>query len=183
MNDDTQSTEVGTESTESAAKAEKQLANIVRGTLPKALVYLIRFGDKDAKEADVAKQYGTTSGKVADILKGRNFAYIDEEFKPTQEDKDAALKWLKQVPDYDVAKTDDVVNLLDKMPVADEAAIAALAAKRAQVRARNAASSGDATGDAKPTAAKSGGGKSKSGGKGGKGGKEVTQADADSLMS
>lgn len=175
MNDE-QSTEVGTDG---AKTAEKQLANIVRGTLPKALVFLIRFNEKDAKEADTAKKYGTTSGKVADILKGRNFAYIDEDFKPTQEDKDAGLKWLKQVPNYDTVGTDDVVNALESLQVADEAAVAALAAKRAAVRAKNAASSEGATSDG--SAPKSGGSK-RTGGKKAKGG-TVSPEDADSLIS
>ena len=123
----------------SAPAAEKQLANIVRGTLPRALVYMIRFEEKGNKEAEIARKYGTTTGKVADIVKGRNFAYIDEDYKPTAEDKDAALAWLKQVPNYDEAGTDAVVVALDSLPVADEAAVAALAEKRAAVRARNTA--------------------------------------------
>lgn len=172
MNADTQSTEVGSESTE-AAKAEKQLANIVRGTLPRALVYLIRFdSEKGAKEADIAKRFGTTSGKVADILKGRNFAYIDEAFVPTQEDKDAAVKWLKQVPDYDNVGTDEIVVSVGKLGTASDDDAKALADKRAAVRAKNAAEAPAKTGadGESPTAQGGNKGKGNKGG-GNKGGK------------
>lgn len=122
--------------------AEKTLANIVRGTLPKPLVYLIRFNETGGKEADIAKKYGTTSGKVADIIKNRNFAYIDKDYKPSQADIDASVNWLKQVPEYDKVGTDAVVNAVAKMPVASDADLAALTAKRAAVRATNAAEAG-----------------------------------------
>lgn len=170
------STEAG--AAESKAAAEKQLANIVRGTIPRALVYLIRFQEpKDAKEADIAKKYGTTNGKVADILKNRNFAYIDGDFRPTQEDKDAAVKWLKQVPNYDDVGTDDAVNAVDALDAATDEDAKALADKRAAVRAKNAVASGEA----KPEGgAKSGG--SKGGKKGDKKEAEGKKQDATSLM-
>ena len=163
----------------SAPVAEKQLANIVRGTLPRALVYMIRFEERGNKEADVARKYGTTTGKVADIVKGRNFAYIDEDYRPTPEDKDAAVAWLKQVPGYDEVDTDSVVSALLSLPEADAASAAALAEKRAAVRARNAASAPPkAEGGEKP-AAKGGG--TKRGGKRG-GSKDVSESDAEDLM-
>lgn len=157
-----------------SAPAEKPLANIVRGTLPKALVYLIRFGETGNKEADIAKKYGTTTGKVADILKNRNFAYIDQDFRPTAEDKAAAIAWLRQVPNYDEVGTDGVVIAVDEMSEADEASLKALQEKRAAVRAKNAASSGE-------TAPKSNGGGKR--GKKTKASSEVSTEDADSLMS
>lgn len=176
MEADKTSTEAGTTESKAAA-AEKQLANIVRGTIPRALVYLIRFQEpKDAKEADIAKKYGTTNGKVADILKNRNFAYIDEGFKPSKEDKDAAVKWLKQVPNYDDVGTDDAVNAVDALAVASDEDAKSLADKRAAVRAKNAATSGEA---GAPKAEGSKGGK-KGGGK--KEAKAGEKQDAASLM-
>jgi hypothetical protein len=137
MQNEAQSTEVAGEGAQGAK--ERQLANIVRGTIPRPLVFLIRFVEPaDAKEAEVAKKYGTTTGKVADIRKGRNFAYIDEAYRPSAEDKAAALKWLKQVPDYDAAGTDGAVNEVERMDAASESDVAALVAKRASVRKANA---------------------------------------------
>jgi hypothetical protein len=117
-----------------AAPAEKQLANIVRGQIPVLLVHMIRFGEKGNKEADVAKKYGTTGGKVADIVKGRNFAYVTEGFKPTQEQKDAAVAWLKKVPDYDKVGTDAAVVAVEKMGTASAEDAAAFLASRTATR-------------------------------------------------
>lgn len=118
-------------------------ANIVRGTLPHPLVYLIRFDEKDAKDADVAKKYGTTTGKVADIKKNRNFGYIDESYVPTKEAKEAAISWLKKVPGYDEVGTDSAVTAVERMNTASDADVEALKAKRAEVRAKNEASGGE----------------------------------------
>src|ERR1043165_2666026 len=127
MTDETSKEVGGTE-----GKSERQLANIVRGVMPLPLVYLIRFEEpKDTKDADVAKKYGTTSGKVADIRKNRNFGYIDADFKPTQEQIDASIKWLKAVPGYDANGTDAVVTLVESMDKASDADVQALTAKRA----------------------------------------------------
>lgn len=125
MNDTTNTT------TTEAPKAP-QLANIVRGQIPVLLVHMIRFNETGNKEADIAKKYGTTGGKVADIVKNRNFAYITKDFAPTQEQKDAAVEWLKQVPDYDKVGTDEVVTAVEKIPVATaEQAAAFLTARSA----------------------------------------------------
>jgi len=186
-----------TEATGTAAKAAEgkaaERANIVRGTIPHPLVYLIRFAEKGGKEGDIAKKYGTTGGKVADIVKGRNFAYIDEDYVPTQEAKDAAIRWLKQVPGYDEVGTDQAVSAVEKMGVATEADLAKLATKRAAARATNSAKSGDGEGKAagsgetlkagetpKPVGATKGEGKS--GGATGSQSREHSKADVDALM-
>ena len=68
---------------------------IVRGRLPLLLVHAVRFhpvisamGNKD-----IAAKFGTSVGKVFDIKKGRNFAYITESYKPTAEDVAASKAW------------------------------------------------------------------------------------------
>lgn len=134
MNDE--NTAVGGEVTAAAAAAPaaKTLANIVRGTMPVALVAVIRFNYKEGKEGDVAKTFGTTSGKVADIRKNRNFAYVTEDFVPTQEQKDAAVEWMKQVPDYDKVGADAVITLIEKNPAATAEQAAAFLAKRTASR-------------------------------------------------
>jgi len=161
-----------TEVTGEEAKA-KVLANIVRGTIPHPLVYLIRFEEGDAKDADVAKKYGTTTGKVADIRKNRNFGYIDEAYAPTQAAKDAAIAWLKRVPGYDEVGTDAAVIAVDGMRVASEGDLAAFQAKRAATRAKTeSAGGGSEAASGNPVRAK--------GGKKDKGEKKV--ADAADLM-
>jgi hypothetical protein len=72
---------------------------IVRGRLPLVFVHAIRFdatigamGNKDT-----ASKFGTSVGKVFDIKKGRNFAYITAEYKPSAEDLAAAQAWIDQV--------------------------------------------------------------------------------------
>jgi hypothetical protein len=111
---------------------EPKLANIVRGVIPHTLVYAIRFLHADKKEAELAKMFGTTTGKVADIRKLRNFGYITEDFLPTQEQKDQAIAWLKQVPDYDTVGTDAAVTEVEKLGIATaEQAAAFLEGRRA----------------------------------------------------
>lgn len=169
--------EKSTEATAAKEAADKKMADIVRGQIPKPLVYLVRFDEPaDAKDGDLAKKYGTTSGKIADIRKNRNFAYIDVDYKPTADEKTAAVTWLKQVPGYDQNGTDAVVVAVEKLDTASEADVASLTAKRAEARAKSAIASG------KPaTAPKAGGGK---GGKKAKGeGQVPTDKESADLMS
>lgn len=173
MSEQAGSTEVG-----GAGAVEKTLANIVRGTLPLALVYLIRFDEAANKDADVAKKYGTTTGKVADIKKGRNFGYVDIDFVPTADDKSKALAWLKQVPNYDTAGTDVAVSAVERMNVASDADAEALKAKRAAIRAKNEAANPDGT-PKEPKAPKAA--KAPKAGKGEV--KATSKEDAESLMS
>lgn len=73
------------------------LLNIVRGRMPLACVAAIRFQvPAEVSNADVAKVFGTSVGKVFDIRKGRNFGYIDAEYKPSEQDIKDAEAWAKQ---------------------------------------------------------------------------------------
>lgn len=72
---------------------------IVRGRLPLVFVHAVRFdpvinamGNKDA-----ASKFATSVGKIFDIKKGRNFAYVDKDYKPSAEDLAAAQAWIDQV--------------------------------------------------------------------------------------
>lgn len=77
------------------------LLNIVRGRMPLACVAAIRFVEKaDTSNADVAKKYATSVGKVFDIRKGRNFEYITADFKPTDEHIKEAEAWAKQAAEH-----------------------------------------------------------------------------------
>ncbi len=118
------------------APAVQAPAAIVRGVMPVVLVYMIKFeSDAAAKDADVAKLFGTTSGKVSDIRKGRNFAYLTKEFKPTAEQKAAGVSWLKAVPGYGEPQ-DKLIVSLEKFPAANEAEAKAFLDGRAASRTK-----------------------------------------------
>jgi hypothetical protein len=63
------------------AKVAAPPKEIIRGRMPVAVVYLVRHGSK-AGEGTKAKAdlFGTTVGKVDDIVKNRNFAYVNKDF-------------------------------------------------------------------------------------------------------
>lgn len=87
-----------------AAEARKRAAAsnflpIVRGRLPLLFVHAIRF-DKvlnAMSNKDLASAFATSVGKVFDIKKGRNFGYVNAEFKPSAEDIAAAEGWIAQI--------------------------------------------------------------------------------------
>lgn len=86
------------EATKTRAPAANFLS-IVSGRLPLIFVHAIRFDPtlKAMGNADVATKFGTSVGKVFDVRKGRNFAYVDENWKPTAEDVAAAKDWAGKV--------------------------------------------------------------------------------------
>jgi hypothetical protein len=91
------------QATEAVEKAKRAAASnflpIVRGRLPLIFVHAVRF-DKvlnSMGNKDLAAKFGTSVGKIFDIKKGRNFAYVTEGFKPTGEDVAAAKTWINQV--------------------------------------------------------------------------------------
>lgn len=72
---------------------------IVRGRLPLLFVHAIRFDAvlNAMANKDLASKLATSVGKVFDIKKGRNFAYVDAGFKPSQDDIAAAEAWVAAV--------------------------------------------------------------------------------------
>lgn len=80
------------------AEASNFLA-IVRGRFPLMLVHAVRFDEVLAKMSnkDVASKLATSVGKVFDIRKGRNFAYLTKEWKPTASDVSDAKAWGEQI--------------------------------------------------------------------------------------
>ena len=126
-----------TEQTQTPAAETKAAApvEIIRGRMPVAVVYLARYGNKKGEATKTkADKFGTTVGKIDDIAKGRNFAYVTEAFRPTQEMKDQALEWLKRHPHYDAQNVDELVNELDAIPVATAEEAAAFEAARVAAR-------------------------------------------------
>jgi len=110
-----------------SAETAKVEIDIIRGRMPLPLVFLIKFAKDDVKDADLASTHRTTSGKVSDIRKGRNFGYIDKKFKPTQEMVDAAKTRIEQYSDTD---KEDVLEALGKLKVATEKEATAFAESR-----------------------------------------------------
>lgn len=164
--------------TTSEVKAPAPTLEIIRGRMPAAVVALVRFGNlKGETTAVKAKRFGTTVGKIDDIAKGRNFAYIKEDFAPTQAQKDEGIAWLKTHPRYDADNVDALIMELDATPVATDEQAAAFAAARTAARGVN-------TTNADGTPANAGGGNRRGKSKAPKveGGEEAAPA-ADALLS
>lgn len=131
---------------EFVAKAKKAIIN---GRMPVAIVALLRFGSQKGESTKaLADLAGTTVGKIDDIKKNRNFAYVTDAFKPTQEQKDAGLAWLKTHPYYDASGVDKLVTELDSMDVATAEEAAAFEGVRVAARGQLAT-----TKDGEPAAA------------------------------
>lgn len=112
-----------------------QNPNIISGRMPVAVVHLLRFGNhKAGATKDNALLFGTTVGKVDDVKKNRNFAYVVAETKFTQAQIDEGVTWLKRHPKYDEAKVDQLVVELESYSQADETEAAAFEAKRTEAR-------------------------------------------------
>jgi len=108
---------------------------IIRGRMPVAIVYLARFGNMKGESTKAkADKFGTTVGKIDDIAKNRNFAYVGENFRPTAEQKTQGLEWLKRHPHYDAQNVDSLVNELDAIEVATTEEAAAFEAARVAAR-------------------------------------------------
>lgn len=91
-----------------------QNPNIIQGRMPVAVVHLLRFGSmKAGTTKDVAAKAGTTVGKVDDIKKNRNFAYVVESTKFTEAQVAEGIEWLKRHPKYDESGVDSLVLELD----------------------------------------------------------------------
>lgn len=111
---------------------------IIHGRMPIAVVFLARFGNTKGEATKTqADLFGTTVGKIDDIKKNRNFAYVTETFKPTQEQKESGITWLKSHPYYDAAGTDKLVTELDSVPVATVEEAAAFEAIRVAARGQS----------------------------------------------
>lgn len=108
---------------------------IINGRMPVAIVALARFGNTKGEATKIqADLFGTTVGKIDDIRKNRNFAYVTADFKPTAEMKAAGLAWLKTHPDYDKQGVDKLVQELDATPEATADEAAAFEAVRVKAR-------------------------------------------------
>ena len=171
-----------TEQNQTPAAETKAAApvEIIRGRMPVAVVYLARYGNKKSDATKTkADKFGTTVGKIDDIAKGRNFAYVTEAFHPTQEQKDQAMEWLKRHPHYDAQNVDELVNELEAISVATPEEAAAFEAARVAARGQTPKTKEGET-------ANGGGGNNRGGKKGGKKGSgeaaAAPAADASALL-
>lgn len=149
--------------TVAAAEARKRApaANflpIVRGRLPLIFVHAVRFDDviKAMSIKDVATKMGTSVGKIFDIRKNRNFAYVDASFKPTADDVAAANSWIEQVGDRnakgisaqgDKALMTQLLANAQKGGLATAAEAAAFSAQRVASRPQRSPSASDNIGN------------------------------------
>ena len=128
-----------TEATEVETKVEKKVnPNIINGRMPVAVVAQIRFGNNRGDSSkELAAMYGTTVGKIDDIKKNRNFAYVGADFKPTQEQIDQGLEWLKRHPKYNEGAVDKIITELENTPVATDEEAAKFEADRVAARGQS----------------------------------------------
>ena len=120
------------------AVEKKVNPNIINGRMPVAVVAQIRFGNnKGDTTKDLAAMYGTTVGKIDDIKKNRNFAYVGAEFKPTQEQIDQGLEWLQRHPKYNEGTVDKIIQELETTPVATAEEAAKFEADRVAARGQS----------------------------------------------
>lgn len=109
--------------------------DIIAGRMPVAVVHLLRFGNsKGGATKDLAAKFGTTVGKVDDVKKSRNFAYVVEDTKFTAPQIEEGIEWLKRHPKYDAAGVDALVVELEGYTVATDEEAKAFEATRTAAR-------------------------------------------------
>ena len=112
-----------------------QNPNIIQGRMPVAVVHLLRFGNsKGGATKELAEKFGTTVGKVDDVKKNRNFAYVVEDTRFTDEQIAEGIEWLRRHPKYDDKNVDDLVNELETYTRATPEESEAFAKARTEAR-------------------------------------------------
>jgi hypothetical protein len=113
----------------------KAKAEIINGRMPIAVVAQVRFGnDKGLSNKELAALYGTTVGKIDDIKKNRNFAYVTQDFRPTQEQVDQGIEWLRRHPKFNEGMVDKPLMELEQTPIATSEEAAVFEAQRLAAR-------------------------------------------------
>lgn len=102
--------------TNTATTEVKKSHAIIRGRIPLAIVYLIRFVDFEKTSKELAEKYATTVGKVDDIKKNRNFAYVTEDVRFTKDQKGEAVAYITQHEDTDASAL--VIDQIGKLETA-----------------------------------------------------------------
>ena len=113
----------------------KKAPQIIRGRIALAIVYLIRFVEAaETGTKALAEKYGTTVGKVDDIRKNRNFAYVTEDVRFTQEQIQEGINFIAQHEDPDSAVV--VTDMLNALEVATPEQAEAFAGTRRKAGAQ-----------------------------------------------
>jgi hypothetical protein len=120
--------------TPAAEKKAPVLANIIRGRMPVGIVYIVRFNHKDEKVSDLAKAFGTTTGKIVDVLQNNNFGYVKEDFKPTAAQVAESVAWIQRHPDFEKGAADTIILELEGLTLAGDTEAAAFLAARVAAR-------------------------------------------------
>ncbi len=126
MSDNTETTAVET-------PAKPAPREIIRGRMPVAIVYLVHFLTPHIESSGAkAKAFGTTIGKIDDIMKNRNFAYVTEDFRPTEAQKAEGKAWLERHPEG----AQELIDLLEGVEVATAEQASAFETLRSNSRAK-----------------------------------------------
>jgi hypothetical protein len=107
----------GTEVDQTTVAPAAPKVEIVRGRMPVAVVAMIRFKEIGVGTSALAAKYRTTIGKIDDILKGRNFGYISENFQPSEAQVADAKVYLGNLSEANQA---DTLAKLDAMGVNED---------------------------------------------------------------
>lgn len=127
-----------TENTKTEAKKEApKKVDIIRGRMPVAMVYAVRFGNLAEGPAEKQRLFATTVGKIYDIEKNRNFGYVTEDVKFTQEQIDEGIEWIEHHPEFEEQGAQKVVDYLKALPVASEEEAAKFEELRKASRGQN----------------------------------------------
>ena len=95
----------------------KKAPQIIRGRIALAIVFLIRFVEPAEQGTKaLAEKYGTTVGKIDDIRKNRNFAYVTADVKFTEDQIKEAVNYIAAHEDSDHAVV--VTDMLNALPIA-----------------------------------------------------------------
>lgn len=120
-------------------KPKVLIEGITRGRMPIAVVAMVRFGKQSGgKPGDLATLFGTTVGKITDIQKNHTFAYLTEDFRPTEVQKEEGIDWLQKHVNFDKGTVDVLLTELEKTKVASAEEAAALEEIRVKARGQNA---------------------------------------------
>ncbi len=102
------------------AKEPIKRVDIIRGRMPVAMVYAVRFGNLVEGPSEKQRLFATTVGKIYDIEKNRNFGYVTEDTRFTQEQIDDGIDWIEHHPEFKEQGAEKVVKYLKAMTVATE---------------------------------------------------------------
>lgn len=111
------------DTTKPAKKPKVPVLEIIRGRMPIAMVFSIKFLETGSM-SEIAAKYRTTMGKIDDIKKGANFGYVRETFKPTADMVKAIIPRCKEL-----AAGKEILTAINGIGIAtpdDEVAFAAI---------------------------------------------------------